>query len=439
MSHARTLGVLLAALFVTGSAAAQAPPKPRKVAFLVGVGTFRQDLPDLKGVPRRDVEALAAVLEPAGFRVVKLTDLDATKKAIEDQFAATLSGGDPSRALGKGDVLLVAICSHGFTFDVPAAGSGVKTSSPFVAGCDALPGKPESMVSLNGLIETARPYGATKLFLIDACREVNDPNRGGTRGIEGTQMTLPKRTAVLFSCGQGQLAHQPDALNQGLFTHVVVKVLSGGTGLKSEVSWADLVAGVGREFRSAGVKKYIPPGREQTPVDAKGETEDVPLIDRAAAGTYALAGENTRIGFVGTKQNGRHEGGFKTLTGTARFPGGRLTGIEVEIDTGSIFTDEPKLTEHLKNPDFFNVKENPTATFKTTKIETTEKGVTVTGDLTLLGKTKPVTFPATVAEKDGTLTLKTEFKIDRTAWGMTYGKGVIGDDVALKIQIAAKK
>ena len=40
------------------------------------------------------------------------------------------------------------------------------------------------------------------------------------------------------------------------------------------------------------------------------------------------------------------------------------------------------------------MKDNPKATFKSTKIEKTDKGYTITGDLTMLGKTKSVSFPA---------------------------------------------
>lgn len=159
----------------------------------------------------------------------------------------------------------------------------------------------------------------------------------------------------------------------------------------------------------------------------------------AAETKYKLDGENTKVEFTGTKPDGKHDGGFKKLTGTASTDGGVLTKIEVEIDTDSLFSDNEGLTKHLKNPDFFNVKENPKASFKATKVEKTDKGYSVTGDLTMLGKSKSVTFPATVTEAAGTLTVKSEFKINRTDWGMTYGKGKVSDDVAMKVNLTAKK
>jgi polyisoprenoid-binding protein YceI len=159
----------------------------------------------------------------------------------------------------------------------------------------------------------------------------------------------------------------------------------------------------------------------------------------AAETKYALTGDNTKVEFTGTKKGGKHDGGFKKLTGTATTDGGAITKIEVEIDTDSLYSDNNNLTNHLKNPDFFNVKENPKASFKTTKIEKADKGTTVTGDLTLMGKTKAVTFPATVAEKDGTLTLKSEFKIKRSEWGMSFALDKVDDEVALKVSVTAKK
>lgn len=160
-----------------------------------------------------------------------------------------------------------------------------------------------------------------------------------------------------------------------------------------------------------------------------------------AADTYALTGENAKVTFVGAKKNGKHTGGFKKLAGKATADGSDLTGlkIEVDIDTTSLWSDNEKLTAHLKNPDFFAVKDHPKATFKSTKVEKTDKGYTITGDLTMLGKTHAVTIPAKAAVAGDTLTLSSDFKIAKSDWGMNYGKGMIEDDVALKLEVKAKK
>jgi polyisoprenoid-binding protein YceI len=165
------------------------------------------------------------------------------------------------------------------------------------------------------------------------------------------------------------------------------------------------------------------------------------LTASAAEQKFALSGDNTKVTFVGTKKGGKHDGGFKKLTGTAAVTDGNPATLQIDatIDTTSLYSDNAKLTAHLKNPDFFNVKDNPTATFKTTKVEKSATGYTITGDLTLLGKTKPVTMPATVAVTGDTLTITSSFKIKRFDWGMTYGKGMVDDEVSLKLSVTAKK
>jgi len=161
----------------------------------------------------------------------------------------------------------------------------------------------------------------------------------------------------------------------------------------------------------------------------------------AADVKFTLDGDNTKIQFVGSKAEGKHDGGFKKLTGTATVSGDDLTTVkfEVEIDMNSTYTDTDKLTAHLKSPDFFGVKANPKSKFVSTKVEKSDDSFTVTGDLTLNGKKKSFSFPAKIAVKDATLTLTSEFKIQRQDFGITYGEGKIDSDVALKLSVKVKK
>ena len=164
----------------------------------------------------------------------------------------------------------------------------------------------------------------------------------------------------------------------------------------------------------------------------------------AADGKFTLTGENTKVEFTGTKSNpdGKHDGGFKKLDGTVTLNGTDPTTarIEVTIDTTSLWSDaEPRLTNHLKSPDFFDVKTHPKAKFVSSKVEKDGDKYKVTGKLTLLGKEKEISFPAEIAADGGSLKLKSEFKINRTDFGMTYGKGKIDDEVALTVAVTAKK
>lgn len=160
----------------------------------------------------------------------------------------------------------------------------------------------------------------------------------------------------------------------------------------------------------------------------------------AADGKFALTGENTKVEFTGTKPEGKHDGGFKKLDGTVTLTGSdpATARIEVTIDTTSLYSDDPKLTGHLKAPDFFDVKTNPTAKFTSSKVEKEGDKYKVTGDLTLNGKKKEISFPATIAVAGGALKLASEFKINRTDFGMTYGKGKIHDDVTIRVKVDAK-
>jgi polyisoprenoid-binding protein YceI len=155
----------------------------------------------------------------------------------------------------------------------------------------------------------------------------------------------------------------------------------------------------------------------------------------------SLTGENTKISFVGSKPGGKHEGGFKKLTGSAKFdPADASTlKLSVEIDMNSTFTDTEKLTGHLKSADFFNVKNNPTAKFVSTKVEKATGGYEVTGNFTLAGKTKTMSFLAKIEPNADGITVSSNFSIDRNDWGISYGKGKIDDRVQLTINLRAKK
>jgi polyisoprenoid-binding protein YceI len=160
----------------------------------------------------------------------------------------------------------------------------------------------------------------------------------------------------------------------------------------------------------------------------------------ALGADYALTDKNTTITFIGSKKDGKHDGGFKSVTGTATLTRDDLTTLKVtiDIDMNSLFSDNDKLTAHLKNPDFFDVKSNPNSKFVSTKVEKSGDEYKVTGDFTMLGKTKSITFPAKLAVTADGLTVASTFTIDRTQWGMTYGAGKVDNDVKLSISVKAK-
>jgi polyisoprenoid-binding protein YceI len=154
--------------------------------------------------------------------------------------------------------------------------------------------------------------------------------------------------------------------------------------------------------------------------------------------------DNTSISFVGTKKEGKHDGGFKAFTGSVKPPSGDITAatISVEIETDSMFTDQEKLTAHLKSPDFFEVKKYPKASFTTTAIKAEKKDDNthvVTGELTLHGTKKEISFPAKVTATDDLLTLESTFTIDRLDFGIAYAPDKVDKTVTIKVALKAAR
>ncbi|MEZ0224022.1 MAG: YceI family protein [Alphaproteobacteria bacterium] len=117
--------------------------------------------------------------------------------------------------------------------------------------------------------------------------------------------------------------------------------------------------------------------------------------------------------------------------------------IDITVDTNSINMSSDDWNRMMKGDNFFDVKKFPAMTFKSTKIETTGKNTgKVTGDLTILGVTKPVTLDVTYNKsgihpynKNYVAGFSATGKIDRTDFGMTWGLPGIGEEVTVDIQV----
>lgn len=118
----------------------------------------------------------------------------------------------------------------------------------------------------------------------------------------------------------------------------------------------------------------------------------------------------------------------------------------LEIPIESIDTNNVKRDEHLRAPDYFNAKQFPTMSFKSTKVKAVDGGFDVTGDLTLHGVTKPVSFSLKGGDKvvefpKGTkrIGIVTNLAIRRSDYGMTVEPKALGDEVPILIGIEAAK
>lgn len=119
--------------------------------------------------------------------------------------------------------------------------------------------------------------------------------------------------------------------------------------------------------------------------------------------------------------------------------------VSFKIDAASLDTDYAKRDEHLRSKDFFDVAKHPDITFTSTKVEKTgDKTAKVTGDLTLLGVTKPVVLDVTLNQMAvspinnkltaGFTALTT---IKRTEFGMMTYAPALGDDISIVIDAEA--
>ena len=164
----------------------------------------------------------------------------------------------------------------------------------------------------------------------------------------------------------------------------------------------------------------------------------------AATEELKLDAEKSKITFVGHKPDGtKHEGGFKkfSVDASADFEDPSKGSLKIEIATESLWSDDDKLTEHLKNPDFFDVRKYPKAVFESTGIKHDDATgeVKIVGKLKLLAKTEEMTVPVEVEMTDESLKLVAKFKIDRMKWGMTYGQGKINDEVDIVADLVFKR
>lgn len=206
-------------------------------------------------------------------------------------------------------------------------------------------------------------------------------------------------------------------------------------------------------FACADPAKNVTPAQVSPPPAPKTEVaapkSDMPPGVAAIPAGKALVATGT-IGFTGAKITRSHDGTLSDWTGTLYVDGDKLTGLSVNVPVGTLKTDTPKLDEHLKSADFFDVGKWPTATFTSTAIKEgppadgklAGANATVTGDLTIRDVTRSVTFPAVIEVTPGTVKARTEFFINRKDFGIVYpGKpdDLIKDEVVLRIDFTATR
>ncbi|MRG48472.1 YceI family protein [Chitinophaga sp. SYP-B3965] len=172
------------------------------------------------------------------------------------------------------------------------------------------------------------------------------------------------------------------------------------------------------------------------------------------ATVYSVDNSQSSLSWTAKKVTGSHTGTISVSSGKLEVDNNVLKGGNFQLDTRSITVTDikdagmnGKLLGHLKSDDFFSVEKHPSASFVITGA--TAKGggnYDVTGNLTIKGITKAISFPATVTVAGGKATAKATIKVDRTKFDIKYrsnnffenlGDKAIYDDFELDVTLVA--
>jgi polyisoprenoid-binding protein YceI len=136
-------------------------------------------------------------------------------------------------------------------------------------------------------------------------------------------------------------------------------------------------------------------------------------------------------------------GAFTSVKGSLQFDDKDITKsvVDVTIEVNSVDTRVPDRDKDLKSDHFFDADHFPTITFKSKRVEQVAAGtLKVTGDLTIHGITKEVALDVdgpTAPVKDPwgnqRIGVNASSKVTRQDFGITYGPGMIGDEISITI------
>lgn len=168
---------------------------------------------------------------------------------------------------------------------------------------------------------------------------------------------------------------------------------------------------------------------------------------------YELDTAHTTVAFLV-----EHIGYAKTLGQFVRSSGdftfddesGALSSLRVVVDTSSIDTHHEARDRHLRSADFLDTGTHPSMTFTADSARRTgERTFAVTGELELLGTTRPLTLEATlnksapypIGDRAEVMGVSARGKLLRSEFGMTYGvaDNLVGDEVEIVIEIEARR
>jgi polyisoprenoid-binding protein YceI len=168
---------------------------------------------------------------------------------------------------------------------------------------------------------------------------------------------------------------------------------------------------------------------------------------------YELDPEHTTVFFlIDHISYAKTLGLFTTVTGSFMYDADtrELGEVSVNIDAASVQSFNEARDNHVRKADFLDTAKHPAITFTATGgTAADDTSGTVTGDLTILGQSRPVTLDVTLnksaaypfGHKREVLGLSMTASIQRSDFGMTYGvdNGLVGDTVSIQIETEAMK
>ncbi len=165
---------------------------------------------------------------------------------------------------------------------------------------------------------------------------------------------------------------------------------------------------------------------------------------------YTVDTDRSKINWAAKKIGGGHTGTIQIDSGVLTYDGKSLTGGTFLINMSSITSDNLRVTNHLKSDDFFAVEKNPNSKFEITKVSAAGTGrVNITGNLTIKGISKPISFPAAIKyQNDLIVAVANGIRVDRTKYDMKFrsktffldiGDRAVDDEFELNINLLAKK
>lgn len=158
---------------------------------------------------------------------------------------------------------------------------------------------------------------------------------------------------------------------------------------------------------------------EEKPAElAEGQTE------------YRVDTENSSLGWSARRVVGNsHKGTVGITSGSMIVDNTTVVSGEFTVDMNTITesNNNERFLTHIRSDDFFGIAQYPTARFVLATVipASGENAYEVTGDLTIRDKTNTITFPATLTEVNGDMTVKAAFAIDRTRWDIVYDSGSV--------------